>query len=505
MRIKGFEKLGDMRSFSLVKREGEHTICKFTFRGAVGDTLPLLSLEGSPITVQRDDGSTMFYGILRLVSVEQSHHGAILSAEASSYSTLADVETHTRIFQNPTQKLQDFLPKLKWSEAKCELDLGEAGGKNPVGLTVANEETNSVIQNEETDFAFLRRLVDEQNFHLWIIDTNSGRTELRVAKHLTERQIIAKDIISITRQREQGKVNIFLRAAARAELDTGQQVKIEGIPGKFIVMTKTVKKERETFIFDYELKEETSSTNFISIEEKARVFAVEITDNNDPKHMGRVQVKFTDEKIEDMGEAPNVLWIPYRTHYAGKNGQGGIVFLPDIGDHAEALLLGKRLWIADSFRKESLMDECSKIEEKYIGNNTKQRIFWKEKSLEFFSFQNSIVMDEEKIILSIGDSKTQISMNKDKITLQTVDNTVELSPQGIRVKSERDIALHSEKNAQIKSQQGLQMESGKDYLAKAEGNMNVETSSKLTMNVSSETLLKSGRKITIDGSAVDIC
>ena len=49
------------------------------------------------------------------------------------------------------------------------------------------------------------------------------------------------------------------------------------------------------------------------------------------------------------------------------------------------------------------------------------------------------------------------------------------------------------------------MESGKDYLAKAEGNMNVETSSKLTMNVSSETLLKSGRKITIDGSAVDIC
>ena len=505
MRIKGFDKLNDMRSFFLVKREGEHTVCKFTFRGAICDTLPLLSLEGSSITVQRDDGSTMFYGILRSVSLEQSHHGAILSVEATSYSTMADIEPHTRIFQNPSQTLQDFLPKLKWSDAKCELNLGEVGDKNPAGLTVADEETNAVIQNEETDFAFLRRLVAEQQFRLWIIDTISGHTELRVAKHLAERHITAKDIVSITRQREQGKVSIFLQSTARMELDTGEQVKIEGVPGQFIVMTKTVKKERETFIFNYELSEENTPIIIRETMNVSRIFLVEVINNNDPKHLGRVQLKFIDDKIEDKGEPPDVLWVPYRAHYAGKNGQGGIVFLPDKGDKAEVLLLGKSLWVADSFRKDTLMDECANADNKYIGNNTQQRVFWKEKSLELFSFKNSLVIDEEKIILSIGGSKTQVSMDKDTIIFQTDGNTVELSSQGMIMKSKNDITLESEKNTQIKSLQALRIESGKNSSVRIGDNMTVEAGNKLTMNAGSEAVLKSSSKITIDGSSVDIC
>lgn len=489
MRIKGFEKLTDLTSFILIKREGSHTSCRFTFRTVSENVLPLLSKEGSAITVQRDDGSTLFYGLIRSVAVEQNHHGAILHVEAASYSVLTDEESHTRIFQKPVQTLQDILPKLDWSKSKCELNLGDAGNQKPTGLILADTETNAAIQNDETDFAFLRRLTARSNFCLWVVDTNSGRNELRVAKHLAERQVAAKDIISIARSRSHGQTNLCLRTLAKAELDTGQLVKIEGIPNKFVVMSKTVQKEHETFNFDYELVEEKNSVKVAEVPKCARIFAVEITDSNDPKHLGRVQVKFTDDGVKDMGVQPDVIWIPYRTPYGGKDGKGGIVFLPDKGDKAEVLLLERRLWVADSFRKSELLKECSNVAEKYIGNNTQQRVFWKEKSLELVSFKNRVVLDEKKIELTIGDSQTCLFMDKDKILLQTEGNAVELSAHGIKLKAQKDIAVKSEADIHVTAKQNLRTESNKDSSFKVAGKMT----------------LKADDKITIDGSKVNIC
>ena len=489
MRIKGFDKLTDLRTFMLTKREGAHTSCDFTFRASTAELLPLLALEGGAVTVQRDDGSTLFYGVICSVSVEQSHHGAILSVKAASYSVLTDEEPHTRIFQKPMQNLQDILSQLEWSKAKCELNMGEAGNKKPAGLIVADKETNAVIQNEETDFALLHRLVLMQGWRLWIIDSNSGRTELRAAKHLAQRQVFAKDIISLTRCRQQGQTKLNMRGHAETELDTGQQVKIEGIPGNYIVIAKNVQKEREAFFFDYELAEENSRLPVMDGQTRARIFTAEVTDNNDPDHFGRVQVKYTDKKVEDRGIFPDVLWLPYRSSYAGKEGQGGIVFLPDKGDQVEVLLLGRKLWAAASFRRNNLLKECSKVEEKYIGNNTQQRVFWKEKSLELASFKNSVVLDEEKIELSIGDSNTKIILDKEKILLHTEGNDIELSPQGIKLKMQRELAIDAATNIHLKAGQNLREESGSESSIRAKGSM----------------ALKAGGKITVDGSAVNIC
>ena len=505
MRIKGFDKLTDMRSFSLVKKEGAHTVCQFTYRATVDDALSLLAQEGNAITVQHNDGSTMFYGLLRMVSAEQSHHGAILSAEAMSYSVLSDEEKHTRIFQKPVQTLQDILSNLDWNKVKCELDVGEAGLEKPTGLLLGEEETNVVIQNDESDFAFLRRLSAECGYRLWVVDTNSGRTELKLAKHLAQRKLLTKDIISIMRSRKKGQMGLNIRVTKKNEFDTGQQIKIEGVPGNFIIVGKTVQKERETLTFDYEMIEENTPIDLAETENKSRIFSVEILDHHVPKHLGRVQVKFTDEKIEDKGTQPDVMWLPYRTPYGGKDGKSGIVFLPDKGDQAEALLIERKMWVAASFRKNGLLDECAKVEEKHIGNNTEQRLFWREKSLELASFKNRILMSEDKIELSIGDSKTMLSMNKDKIVLQTEKNTVELNQQGIVIKTENDVAVEAIKNIQAKSSQDLRFESNKVCSVKAGDNAAIESGNKIVINSSANAVLKSGGKITIDGSAVNIC
>ena len=487
MRIQGFDKLKDIRAFTLVKHEGEHTALSFTARTSKEIGLTFLSREGDAITISRDDGSTMFYGLIREVSIAESHHGALITVRANSYSILADEEPRTRIFQNPKQTLDDVLKKIPWNNAKCELDVGDAANEKPSGLIVAMEATNAVVQNDETDFAFLRRLAHMVGYRLFITDTMSGRTTLELFKHRNSRRVCAKEIIHILRKRRKGKFSLQLCAKSTAKLDTGDFTQIEGVPGSFVVIAKSVVKERETLVFTYEL--ESADDKKISATAdgqggRERIFTATITSVEDPQKKGRVQVTFDGE---DMAKSPaERLWIPWRTNYGGKGGQTGIVFLPDKDDRAEIFLAGNSFVASNSFRTEHLLDECSKPAVKYIGNNHRQRIFWKEKSLELHSSNNTIVMDEKKIELVTG--KTRIRLENDKIFMETPGNIVELSPDGIKFKTDKNFAIQS----------------GKDFTAKADGSIKVQSGKDFTANASGSGEIKSSGKLKLNGSTVDI-
>lgn len=512
MKINGFEKLRDIRTFSLVKCEGEHTTLTFTARTAANIALPFLSREGTPITISRDDGSTLFYGLIREVSVSESHHGAIVAVEAKSFSILADEEFHTRIFQNPNQTLGDILKKISWDKAKCELDLDEVADKKPSGLIVAEEATNAVVQNDETDFSFLLRLAHLVGYRLFIADTISGRTTLELAKTRSRKKISAKEIITLTRQQRKSKFNLKLRAKPTAELDVGTEAQIEGLTGSFVVMKKSVIKQRETFIFTYELESADDVPNQSASDGQGgreRIFSAKITSVDDPKKFGRVQVAFDGE---DMAKnSAERLWIPWRTSYGGKGGQCGIVFLPDKNDRAEILLAGNSLVASNNFRTGRLLNECSKPAEKYIGNNFKQRIFWREKSLELFSADNMIFMDEKKIELVTGKGKTRIRLEEDKIFMQTPDNLVELSSAGIKIKTDKDFAAQSGKNFTAKSGGSLKIESGKDFEMNAQSSAKIESSSTLKlkgkdfeMNAQGSGKIESSSTLKLKGSTVEI-
>ena len=156
--------------------------------------------------------------------------------------------------------------------------------------------------------------------------------------------------------------------------------------------------------------------------------------------------------------------------------------MPDKDDRAEILLAGNNLVASNNFRTGRLLEECSKPAEKYIGNNFKQRIFWREKSLELFSTDNMIFMDEKKIELVTGKGKTRIRLEEDKIFMQTPDNLVELSRAGIKIKTDKDFAAQSGKDFTAKSSGSLKIESGKDFEANAHGSGKIKSSGTLKLN-----------------------
>ena len=477
MRIRGFEKLTDIRAFSLVKKEGEHSALTFTARTSTEIALTFLSQEGDAITVSRDDGSTLFHGLIREVSISESHHGASVTVHANSFSILADEESRTRIFQTPQQTLSDILEKIPWNKAKCELNVAEAADKKPSGLVVATETTNSVVQNEETDFAFLRRMSHAVGFRLFVTDTMSGSNILAIVKHQNARKVRATDIINLIRKRHNEKLGLQLRLKPTTELDTGNVAQVEGVPGSFVVVTKSIVKLRETFVFSYEL-ESADDINFSKkgdFQGRGKIFTGTITSVEDPLRKGRVQVAFDEGDFAKSSEER--LWIPWRTPF-GNN--GGIVFLPDKGDHVEILFAGNSFVASTSFRTERLFDECSKPAEKYIGNNRQQRILLKENSLELRSAETQLIMDSEKIELAIG--KTRIKLEKDRIFFETPENIAELSPDGIKLKTDKNLAVQSSKNFSLKADGSINTQSGNEFTLQVEGSGKFKSSGKLILN-----------------------
>ncbi len=206
-----------------------------------------------------------------------------------------------------------------------------------------------------------------------------------------------------------------------------------------------------------------------------------VTKIDDPKNLGRIQVKFDDKFIEDMDEK-NPLWIPYRSPYSGK--EGGIVFLPDKGDAVEVFFTNEEIYATSTFRENALAEECRKVINKYIGNNYKQRIFWKEKSLEFFSDKYKIIMNEKGIELSVDDNS--IFITKDGILFKTKNSKISIAD---------DVAINANKKIEVKS---------KDTEVNASSKVKIN-GNEISVEGNGAVNIKSGSTLKLAGSKIELC
>ena len=211
---------------------------------------------------------------------------------------------------------------------------------------------------------------------------------------------------------------------------------------------------------------------------KTMKLKAKVTNIKDPENKGRIQVEFIEKNVEDMDkDLIKRTWLAYNSPYSGK--QSGIVFLPDIDDIVEVIFTNEEYYVGSTLRNKSLLAECQNVEEKYIGNNYKQRIFWKKDSLELFSFENKIIMNKDKIEISVGNNK--LIMNKDLIVLQTEENQVLLGKDGLINKSKKDIDLQG-KNIKFGSEDKIQFEAKNKINIKGNSDINVKSSGTLSLN-----------------------
>ena len=321
-------------------------------------------------------------------------------------------------FTIPIKKISDVLSTSRLSLESADLKLAEKFS--------AIKYPQVILQNQETNFQFISRLAKNFGERLWILDTMQ-HTNLLIDSAINKsvRKIEREKILSMRHAKIGKQFKISIKT--QKFFDLGQVVTIEGNATEFVIVGLKIRLEHESYFIYYELEENKIAPQKIfdtPILAKTFKLHAKIKNINDPKNLGRVQVTFDDKFVEDMDEK-NPLWIPYRTPYSGKN--GGIVFIPDEGDAVEIFFTNEEIFCISAIRENPLADECKKVSEKFIGNNFKQRIFWKEKSLEFFSDKYKIIMNDKGIEISVGENS--VALTEDEILLRTKASKISLSKE----------------------------------------------------------------------------
>ena len=432
MQIKNFSGIEYFTEFELTKHEGEHS--RLSFSASILDNASgkIFSCVGKNVSVTTDENEPIFFGRVESAEIETSFNKTRVNVSCISLSITADVEKKTRIFHNPDKKISEVLSTSRLSLESCNLKISE-------DFSTINY-SPVIVQNQETNFEFISRLVKNFGRRLWILDmTEQANFLIDSSVSRSARKISSEQILFMRQKKIGNQFKIFLKSKNFFEL--GQIVTIPDDTEEFVIVGMKILLEHESYFFYYEL--ENKKLNLPKIPEqtffsKTLKLHAKIKNTKDPKNLGRVQVIFDDKFIEDM-DKEKPLWISYRTPYAGKG--GGIVFIPDEGDAVEIFFTNDEVFCVSALRESPLDTECQKISEKFIGNNFKQRIFWKEKSLELFSDKYKIVMNEKGIEITVGENS--ITLTEQGILLKTKDSKISVS---------KDVAIHATEKFEIKVQ-----------------------------------------------------
>ena len=475
MRIKGFENIYYLTEFTVTKSRDAHSVCTFCAAINPAEEDAFLVLAGVEIQAEYDENEKpvcIFVGRVEEVRLRRTLHAAEIEVRAVSNSVAEDEEAHTRIWQNPQKKLGAMLSAAQLALIKTDLRLSKS-------LT-AQQYAPPVLQNQETNFAFLRRIAAYMDTPLWVEDTKQGRGTIVLAETLSDavRTIAPDDMIRYEAVKDQrGRKHITLNL--KTYLPLGAKVKIPQEKSDFVISGLRIYLEHAVYEFCYQLEPYVPwKYEFRKVPhlEKTYYLQAKVENNKDPENKGRIQLSFSKEEIQDMDRER--LWIPYQSPYTGK--AGGIVFLPDVGDAVQVVVSNEGIYVSSALRERALDEECQKTEDKYIGNNTKQRIFFQEKALKIASGEYTVLLDEEGIELTVGESK--ITMRKDRIVLHQGKTELTLDAKGIY--------LNAGGSKMTCGDQGIIGQSGKDVGLDARGAVQIKGTGRINVSAGKELFLK---------------
>ncbi|MDO5296538.1 MAG: phage baseplate assembly protein V [bacterium] len=475
MRISGFENIVHLTQFALDKSCGAHSVLRFAASIRAEDAEAFLGRAGQEIQVLWDGEEKpkcIFSGKAEEVRILKQMHLHSVEVRALSLSAAECAEEHTRIWQSPSKKLGEVLSASKLALAANDLRLAPALAAQPYA--------EPILQNQESNFAFLLRMSAYMGIPLWIDDTKKGKGAIALAEALSEtaREIAAEDILRYVADREKSGRQSFTLTLPKY-LPFGSKVKIAGESGEYVICALHVELRREIYEFSYQLQPyapwKYQAAPWPRLEKAVCLKGI-VENNRDEQNLGRLQISFKEAGIQEMDAER--MWMPYHSPYTGL--AGGMVFLPDNGDKVNAVFSNEGLYASAALRENVLAEECRKIEDKYLGNNTLQRIFFRDKSLMIASGDYSMLMDEEKIKLTVGEST--VTMSKEAITLKQGPTELLLDNKGIYLKAGGSEMACSDQGITGRAKQNIGWDAPGGIDLAGKGRINIEAKGALSLN-----------------------
>lgn len=414
MKVTQFEKIESFREFSLLKSRGEHSLCSFSFVSARFEDYS--DMVGSNIEV-KDDNKLLMHGVINDISFISGCSENIVKVTLISRSNRVDNNPVTRVFQKEGQTYKDILDFVT-KNMSYKLNV-------PASLKEV-ELLHPIIQYNETDFSFIRRMLiegygeeivvdvlEDNSIYVGFIDNVKYKIEPREV--FTMSQSIRCNIDEIEFSVKGGIDGQELREY----VDIGKQVMWHN--NTFVITRMEIEKSKSVYRYKCYAKNCKLEEKF-EYRECNHFFSAKVVDVDDPNNFGRVRLDFSDVDIEDT-TSENKVWINVSTPYTAKN--GGFVFLPEVDDVVKVLWNGFDFFVIGCVRQETLSERYQNVKLKQIGNLYDKNICWDEEKIEITSKEVSVTLLDEEVSISIGGSN--INMSKDKININTKKSIVEMN------------------------------------------------------------------------------
>ena len=290
IKINGFEK-ENIINFEITKKVNSHSECSFEFIIS-DDYEKYLGMVNKDIIINNED-DYIFCGYIDKVTAEPntSRRGIFIKIHAFSYSKRIDLETKKRIFQNPDKDLKGIYDYIK-SKSKSE-----------IAFDGDNKNSQPILQNNETDFAFILRLAQRYGYQLFVddCDVKNKNARLRIEKHSDNSALKLKEnpeklhySISCDNSSKKDFARFTLN---ETYLNLGQIIEISGVK-RYVAEIKIKLDNHNLYKYHYVLYDLESLYEFEQITEKQPVSLKAIViDNNDTENKGRIKVKFDCDKL----------------------------------------------------------------------------------------------------------------------------------------------------------------------------------------------------------------
>lgn len=414
-----------LRRAEIVRREGAHTKCSIQYIARQIHPQKLRSLlQGMRRSIGTDvdvlggdmDHTRLLRGTITSIEYEVTYTRAMLVITVESFSRKADLanKRFCRIYQDTEKTFGSVAAAVHPNEVDVEIADAALDSCPIPGI---------VVQNDETDFQFLCRLTHSAGRPVFVDDTSSRPALVIGARDWGAQAIEEKDIREVSGSLNEDCVTIELRTDKPLQL--GGVAQLEG--EQYIVYGERILFENNEYTYRYGLRaQKPSAVEAWMLEtEFACAGAARVANNEDPEHLGRLQLEF----LQDSG--PSTLdcrgyedrlpgqraWAPYLPVLT--EACDGVAMFPDPGEVVHVIVEKGVCMVDGCLRRKAL---ASAIEDPRIRGAVLRGQTWllHDEQLDSDMFGTKLTIHQEKV--QIDRESTSMGINDDGLTV-LVDKT----------------------------------------------------------------------------------